>query len=62
MALQKEDPTFDDVVLNITPLLKNGVTPENQTILKVLEEVAIRVGGERWRLNPHRQQHLFENS
>jgi 16S rRNA G966 N2-methylase RsmD len=62
MALQKDDPTFDDVVLNITPPLKNGVTPENQTVLKVLEEVAIRVGEERWRLNLHRQQHLFENS
>jgi hypothetical protein len=62
MALQKDDPTFDDVVLNITPSLKNGVAPENQTVLEVLEEVAIRVGEERWRLNPHRQQHLFENS
>lgn len=45
-----EHPTFDDVVLNIMPLLKNGVTPEEQTILNVLEDVAERVGTDEWRL------------
>ena len=32
------------------PLLKNGITPEHQTILKVLETVAERVGTDGWRL------------
>jgi len=52
------NPTFDDVVLNIMPLLKNGVTPENQTILKVLESVAERIGESRWRLAKSGQQEL----
>ncbi|MBI2867002.1 MAG: type I restriction enzyme HsdR N-terminal domain-containing protein [Chloroflexi bacterium] len=47
---RRENPTFEDVVLNIMPLLKNGVTPERQTIRNVLESVAERVGTNRWRL------------
>ena len=33
-------PNFDDIVLDIMPLLKNGKTPEKQTIRNVLEEIA----------------------
>lgn len=51
----KRHPTFDDIILNIMPLLKNGITPEHQTILKVLETVAERVGTDGWRLI-HREQ------
>ena len=47
---EKIDPTFDEIVLHIMPLLKNGKTPENQTILSVLEEIAVRVGHDRWHL------------
>ena len=43
-------PTFDEIVLHIMPLLKNGTTPESQTILSVLEKIAIRVNSEQWRL------------
>jgi hypothetical protein len=32
------------------PLLKNGLTPEHQTILSVLEDLAERIGEEGWRL------------
>jgi hypothetical protein len=53
------NPTFDDIVFNIMPLLKNGVTPEHQTILKVLETVAERVGTDGWRLIKGGQQELF---
>jgi len=45
-----ESPTFDEIVLNIMPLLKNGRTPEDQTILSVLEEIAVHIGSDRWRL------------
>jgi 16S rRNA G966 N2-methylase RsmD len=62
MSFQKKDPTFDEIVLNIMPLLKNGVTPENQTILKVLEEIAYRVGEDRWRLKTTGQSNLFDNA
>lgn len=48
---EHEFPTFDEIVLHIMPLLKNGRTPENQTILSVLEEIAVRVGHDRWRLS-----------
>jgi hypothetical protein len=44
-------PTFDEIVMNVMPLLKNGVTPENQTILSVLETIADPVGQQGgWRL------------
>jgi hypothetical protein len=52
-------PTFDELVLNIMPLLKNGITPEYQTILKVLETVAVRVGADGWRLIKSEQLHLL---
>jgi len=42
------------------PLLKNGTTPEHQTILGVLEEVAFREGHDRWRLKSLGQGELFE--
>ncbi len=37
-------PDFDRIVMDIMPLLKNGVTPENQTILSVLETIARPAG------------------
>lgn len=46
----RSTPTTDDVILHIMPLLKNGITPENQTILTELEKVADRVGENKWRL------------
>lgn len=41
---------FDDIILYILPLLKNGVTPENQTILSVLEDIADRIDDSHWKL------------
>ncbi|MDR1672629.1 MAG: hypothetical protein LBS09_04085, partial [Bacteroidales bacterium] len=41
---------FDEIIFEILPLLKNGTTPENQTILNVLETIADRVGIDGWRL------------
>lgn len=60
MAHEGYHPTFDDIVLNIMPLLRNGVTPEHQTILSVLEQIAERVGEDTWRLTTEGQQHLFD--
>ncbi|MDR1244441.1 MAG: type I restriction enzyme HsdR N-terminal domain-containing protein [Endomicrobium sp.] len=42
--------TFDEIVLNILPLLKNGTTPEHQTILNVLKDIADRTGDDGWKL------------
>jgi hypothetical protein len=61
MEHEKYQPTFDEIVLNIMPLLRNGVTPEQQTILSVLEQIAERIGEDRWRLTIEGQQHLFDS-
>jgi DNA modification methylase len=47
---EKENPTTDDIILDIMPLLRNGVTPENQTILRILGSIADEVGKNRWKL------------
>ena len=60
--MEKKTPTFDEIILNILPLLKNGVTPEDQTILSVLEDIGLRVGKDSWRLKqPSAQATLFNN-
>ena len=41
------------------PLLKNGITPENQTILNVLRTIADTVGKDNWRLKRKGQLELF---
>ncbi|MDI9348503.1 MAG: DNA methyltransferase [Candidatus Symbiobacter sp.] len=43
-------PTYDEIVFHVLPLLKNGVTPETQTITEVLNRVAYQFGKEQWRL------------
>lgn len=58
METLKRDPRIDEIIFNIMPLLKNGSTPERQTILTVLESVAKRVGVDGWRLLNNGQQEL----
>ena len=50
--MEREDVpvTFDDIVLKVLPLLKNGTTPEDQTILKILEDIGQRSGDDHWTL------------
>lgn len=48
--LEKIYPTTDEIILDIMPLLKNGVTPENQAILDVLNTIATKVGTDQWKL------------
>ncbi|MDR0603456.1 MAG: hypothetical protein LBG80_04030, partial [Bacteroidales bacterium] len=47
---------FDEIILEILPLLRNGSTPENQTVLSVLECIAERVGRDGWRLKQENEQ------
>jgi DNA modification methylase len=56
---QQELPTFDEIILDLMPLLKNGITPKSQTILKVLRRVAEHVGEDKWQLITDGQQTLF---
>jgi 16S rRNA G966 N2-methylase RsmD len=59
MELQNKTATFDDIIFNILPLLKNGTTPENQTILKILSDIGEHIGDNMWRLKKEGQQRLF---
>jgi hypothetical protein len=56
MENENKPAVFDDIVLNILPLLKNGTTPENQTILNVLETIAVRAGENKWKLKDKNPQ------
>ena len=60
MERENKTSTFDEIILDILPLLRNGTTPENQTILNVLEDIAERVGQDSWRLKREEQRSLFE--
>jgi len=60
MERENKIPHFDEIVLAILPLLKNGTTPESQTISTVLEDIAERVGQDGWRLKREGQTTLFD--
>jgi len=55
---EKGNPTTDDIILDIMPLLRNGVTPENQTILRILSTIADEFGNNQWKLKPKGQLSL----
>ena len=59
MERENKTSTFDEIVLHLLPLLKNGTTPENQTILNVLEDIAETTGVDSWRLKREGQLSLF---
>lgn len=50
MEKENKKVNFDEIIMNIMPLLKNGTTPENQTVLKVLEDIGQRYGDDCWTL------------
>ena len=59
MERENKTSTFDEIILEILPLLKNGTTPEDQTVLSVLENIAERTVQGRWRLKQNGQRRLF---
>lgn len=62
MEREKRNVTFDDIILELIPLLKNGTTPANQTILSVLEDIGQRYGDNYWTLKKQGiQLDLFGN-
>ena len=56
---QGKNPTTDDIILDIMPLLRNGHTPENQTILIVLRTIAEEFKKNKWRLKQSGQMKLI---
>jgi len=59
MERENKNPHFDEIILYILPLLKNGITPEKQTILKVLEDIAEHIGKDSWQLKKNSELNLF---
>ncbi len=59
LAREGKYPHIDDIYLEIMPLLKNGKTPEKQTILNVLETLAVKTGEDQWKLDESGQGELF---
>jgi 16S rRNA G966 N2-methylase RsmD len=57
---RKDYPTFDEIVFHIIPLLKNGITPEKQTVLSVLEDIGERIEPDKWRLRAKGQIRMFD--
>lgn len=55
---RKEYPSTDDIILDIMPLLKNGITPQEQTILVVLEKIAQKVDTNRWKMKLPKAEQL----
>lgn len=50
MERENKPVTFDEIILEVIPLLKNGTTPQNQTVLSVLEDIGQRSGDNYWTL------------
>jgi hypothetical protein len=59
MERENKTSTLNDIVFAILPLLKNGITPEHQTILSVLEDIGERTGDNGWKLKQKGQGELF---
>jgi 16S rRNA G966 N2-methylase RsmD len=59
MERENKTTTFDEIVLAILPLLKNGITPEHQTILSVLQDIGEKAGDDSWRLKKE-EKTLFD--
>lgn len=55
-------PEFDEIVRTVLPLLRNGITPKNQTIRGVLEDIAEHSGEGQWRLKTNQPPTLFQQS
>ena len=60
MEREHKTPHFDEIILYILPLLKNGITPENQTISQILEDLAEHTGDDCWKLKQVGQTSLFD--
>lgn len=58
MERENKSSHFDEIILDLLPLLKNGSTPEKQTISNVLEDIGEHTGQDGWRLKKEGQTKL----
>jgi hypothetical protein len=59
MEIEKKISTFDEIIFHIIPLLKNGITPEKQTVSNILESIGQKVGQSGWELKKDGQTSMF---
>jgi len=59
MERENKTSNINDIVFAILPLLKNGITPEHQTILSVLEDIGERTGENGWKIKKEGQRELL---
>jgi len=53
--LENRKLTIDDIVMEVIPYLRNGITPSNQDIITELRKVANSTDNEHWTLDPSPQ-------
>lgn len=56
---QHQKLTIDDIVAEVIPYLRNGITPQNQDLLSELEKIAYSPDGIHWELSSFTQLSLF---
>jgi hypothetical protein len=50
--------TIDEIIMDVLPFLRNGITPDNQDIITELEKIALSRDNEHWELKPNLQYEL----
>jgi len=58
MEMENKTSTLEDIVFSILPLLKNGITPDRQTISSILDDIGERTGDNGWKLKQKGQGEL----
>lgn len=56
---QKNLLSIEEIVMEVLPFLRNGITPSNQDIITELKKIAYSPDGQHWVLNKAQQQELF---
>lgn len=56
---QGKKANFDDICLEVIPLTKNGITASKESILEILNEIALKDSNGTWRIKKSGEQELF---
>jgi 16S rRNA G966 N2-methylase RsmD len=52
---ESREVTVDDIIMEVLPFLRNGITPSNQDIISELKKIAHSKDGQHWLLRPSGQ-------
>ncbi len=56
----KQYPSLNDIVREILPKLKNGISPQEQHIIEILNKIAYKYGDDKWRIINDDKQLTFK--